>query len=257
MMLPTFQGVIPTLAPPQLIPLVDNGGTLPQIIPTVTSNTPHTPISGASPVFYVGPNGLPMLAQSGLVFMNPTDMTRSTITLPPQSHIPPATTSSALPVSSHQSPAVPPPSLPPNYIIIPSPFTNPVNYSLASLEQMAQLQQQVQQQQQQQQQQQGSLKKDSGSSKTHHRIKQKVNIDLTSTATSATPEDRISVGGSLSSMEDLSDANKEVMSSGIHGSIDSVEEHFARALGEQWTQVKKAGIAGSPSGSGAQSKITA
>ena len=115
---------------------------------------------------------------------------------------------------------------------------------------------QLQVQQQQQQQQQPSLKKDSGSSKTHHRIKQKVNIDLTSTATSSASEDRICVGGSLSSMEDLSDANKEVMSSGIHGSIDSVEEHFARALGDQWTQVKKASIGGNPSGNGTQSKIT-
>lgn len=254
-MLPTFQGVIPTIAPPQLIPLIDNGGALPQVIPTVTSASTHTPLSGASPVFYVGNNSIPMLTQSGVIFMNPTDITRPTVTINPQAHAPTSSSSSSLPGTPHHAS-----SLPSNYIIIPSPFANPVGYSLASLEQLAQAQAQQLQQQ--------SLKKESNPSSSssvshhHHHRRQKVNIDLTTaTAVPVASDDRISVGGSVSSMEEeLSEPNKEpVIPSGLRGNVDSVEEHFARALGDQWHQVKAGiGVAGGNTGGGAaQSKITA
>ena len=93
----------------------------------------------------------------------------------------------------------------PNYIILPPTFsTNPVNFGL-TLEQL----------------------NSSNFQRQQHNSHQKINIDLTS------PDDNSSVDSNCS-MEMHEELSRSVNVPGV----DSVEEHFARALGDQWNEVK-------------------
>lgn len=225
LMVPAFQGMIPTIAPAHnLIPVIDNSGT-PQLIPATSTNT-TTPISGTSPVFYMSPSGIPMLTQGGVVFMNPTDITRSqhlSVTTPPQ----------------HNSSNVIP-----NYIILPPTFaansglSTGANFSL-TLDQLVALNNLQQQHIQQQQQ------------PTETSNHQRVNIDLTAS------DDHSSVG-SGGSMDDLPDplpSSSSTAAVANSNNVDSVEEHFARALGDQWHQLKQSNA--TPLAHSDHNKITA
>lgn len=205
-----FPGIVPalpTMTTPNFIPIIDNSG-IPQFIaaPTVAAPSSSSPTSqpGTSPILYIGPGGIPLLAQPGVMFVNSTDLQRSPVTLA-------GATPMAVPSTTNTTP---------NYIVIPPTFQN---FGL-TMEQLATLASFQQQQQQQQQQ-------------SHLLQPQKVNVDLTSSST----DGRSSVGssGSLEGREEVSHSSN--MQSHPLADGDSVEEHFARALGDQWHQVK-AGI---------------
>ena len=169
-------------------------------IPQFIATSSSNPQQGVSPVFFLGPGGgIPVLPQPGVVFVNPTDLSSLQQTS-----------------SMNTTQNIPSTQLAqPSYIIVPPSFQAPFGLTP---EQISALTASIQQQQNQQQQQQ------------HNQQQQKQQVEDTNKQSN--------VGTPSRSAELKRDTVGRVHSRHITDG-DSVEEHFARALGEQWRQVKK------------------